>query len=111
MLCSLTQQRLLGIRTDGARRSRCNILAAVPVARILSAQLFVRRSDGRPHIGCDCDPRADGNRPARRLCAADRLPRLHGGLAPPPPAAPPPLPFPPPPPHPPAHRPPALGRR
>src|SRR5260370_25874116 len=72
---------------------------AVPVARILSAQLFVRRSDGRPHIGCDCDPRADGNRPARRLCAADRLLRLHGGLAPLRPPRPQPLPLLPPPLH------------
>ena len=52
-------------------------MAGVPVARILFP---LRRSHRRPDARCDCHPRADGHRAARRLRAADRLLRLHGGL-------------------------------
>ncbi|MHC2500450.1 hypothetical protein ACVI8K_007366 [Bradyrhizobium barranii subsp. barranii] len=53
-------------------------MAAVPVTRVLFP---ARRPHGGPDAGGDCDPRADGHGAAWRFCAADRLLRVHGGLA------------------------------
>ena len=67
-------RRCLGGR-DGATRRK--ILAALSLARRVAAG----RPAGRPDRGSDAcrdrHPRADGDRPARRLRAADRLLRLH----------------------------------
>ena len=65
---------------DG-RRHRENQLAGVPLAGVVPGERFAGRSDRGPDAGGDRDSRTDGDRPPRRLLAADRLFCLHRGIA------------------------------
>ncbi|GCC45845.1 hypothetical protein chiPu_0030016, partial [Chiloscyllium punctatum] len=56
-------------------------LADLPFAQGVQTERPARRPDRRADAGRDRDPGTDGDCAARRVLAADRLLRLHGGLA------------------------------